>query len=118
MARVVQRRTSPPYLTIVFVFLFLVATTLAVVFYLSADKTNKNAASDRELLESLITNREKADVRDLMKVRGSTVVGQLLGQNAELSLGTTDPSTELAGDASASNTRSPTGSTALSASAR
>ena len=36
MARVVQRRSSPPYLLIVFVFLFLVATALAVIFHVEA----------------------------------------------------------------------------------
>jgi hypothetical protein len=40
-----------------------------------------------------------------------------MDENADPSLGTTDPGTELAGEASASNTRSPTGCTRSSAAA-
>ena len=48
----------------------------------------------------------------------TSTTGLIIDENAEQSLGTTDPGTELAGEASASNTRLPTGSIALSASAR
>lgn len=41
MARVVQRRTSPPYLLIVFVFLFLIATTLAVLGFIGKDEAQQ-----------------------------------------------------------------------------
>lgn len=38
MARVVQQRSSPPYLLILMVFLFLIATTLAVLAYMNGNK--------------------------------------------------------------------------------
>ncbi len=81
MARVVQQRTSPPYLTIVFVFLFLVATTLAVLFYLEADKAGKGATEDRDTLGKLASRSELNDsrVRLLMQGRG-TAVGKMLVQ--------------------------------------
>ena len=41
----------------------------------------------------------------------------VIDENADASRGTTEPGTELPGDASASNTRVPIGSTASSASA-
>jgi peptidoglycan hydrolase CwlO-like protein len=37
MARVVQRRNSPPYLVVTFAFLFVISLALAVLFYLRAD---------------------------------------------------------------------------------
>jgi len=85
MARVVQQRTSPPYLTIVFVFLFLVATTLAVVFYLEADKTKKGATDDRATLGKLATGAQLNDsrVRQLMQGR-DTAVGKMLEQIEKL----------------------------------
>lgn len=41
MARVVQQRGTPPYLLIVFVFLFLVSAALAVIFYTGQGDENK-----------------------------------------------------------------------------
>ncbi len=85
MARVVQQRTSPPYLTIVFVFLFLVAATLAVVFYLEADKAAKGASDDRATLAKLASSSDLNDpqVRQLMQGRG-TAVGKMLEQIEKL----------------------------------
>lgn len=61
MARVVQRRSNPPYLLIIFVFLFVISTALAVMFYLRADKESK-AAKD---LEASITKLAgEGEVRD------------------------------------------------------
>jgi len=59
MARVVQQRTSPPYLLIVMVFLFLIAATVAVLMYLQADKLDKQLATNNA------TMRELADSDDL-----------------------------------------------------
>jgi len=91
MARVVQQRSAPPYLTIVFAFLFLVATTLAVLFYLSADKAKKADAENRALLDKVLSRRERNDgqVQKLLKnladrKTSDTVVGQLLKQVTEL----------------------------------
>jgi len=47
----------------------------------------------------------------------TSTTGTVIDAKAKPSRGTTDPGTELAGEASASNTRSPTGSIASSASA-
>ena len=44
-------------------------------------------------------------------------MGEIIDEKADASRGTTEPGTELAAEASASNTRSPIGSTASSASA-
>jgi hypothetical protein len=46
-----------------------------------------------------------------------STTGTVIDQNAKPSLGSTEPGTELTGEASASNTRSPTGCTASSAAA-
>lgn len=59
MARVVQQRTTPPYLLIVMVFLFLIASTVAVLMYLHADKMGKQTAKMTE------TTRQLADSKDL-----------------------------------------------------
>lgn len=44
MARVIQQRSAPPYLLIAFVFLFVLATAMAVVFYVRSDKAQKEQA--------------------------------------------------------------------------
>ncbi len=46
MARVVQRRGGPPYLLIVFIFLTVVAATLAVIFYTQLDKAQAEKAQE------------------------------------------------------------------------
>jgi len=60
MARVVTRRSGPPYLLIVFAFLFVVATALAVIFHLEADKLAKQDEEKAKLLEKLATSEERA----------------------------------------------------------
>ena len=57
MARVVQRRTSPPYLLITFVFLFLIAAALAVLGFMDADK----AAEDARTKDTQISKLRKAN---------------------------------------------------------
>ena len=57
MARVVQHRGGPPYLLIVFVFLFLISTTLAVIAFTKSDDKDKLVASQDEQ----ITTLEKTD---------------------------------------------------------
>ncbi|HUT57996.1 MAG TPA: BRCT domain-containing protein [Phycisphaerae bacterium] len=58
MARVVQQRTSPPYLLILFVFLFLIATAIAVVVYLQADESKQKLAKLEETTRKLLTGKE------------------------------------------------------------
>lgn len=96
MARVVQQRKAPPYALIIFVFLFLVATTLAVYLHIERDKAvkargdaereNRKLASGDELkspkIAELISKYEEKD-RDATKIP-ETVVGQLVIQVNEL----------------------------------
>lgn len=95
MARVVQQRKAPPYALIIFVFLFLVATTLAVYLHIERDKAvkareeaerqNKKLASPTELkgprIAELISKYEE-QVR-ARKTR-TTAIGQLIMQVDEL----------------------------------
>jgi len=90
MARVVQR-SAPPYLLIIFVFLFLVATTLAVLMYLDADKTKKSLAEKTQTLDKLATPEEleRDELRSRMNVAGTarernSVIGQLTQQIGQL----------------------------------
>ena len=56
MARVVQRRGGPPYLLVVFVFVALIATTLAVIFYIG-----KEDAAQKGALETKARKRAELD---------------------------------------------------------
>ncbi len=47
MARVVQRRGGPPYVLILLAFLFLVSTTLAVLFYVRNDENVKGLGEEK-----------------------------------------------------------------------
>ncbi len=59
MARVVSQRSSPPYLLIIFVFLFLVASAVAVLQYLEAEKSAKSLTETQQTLSQLANNRER-----------------------------------------------------------
>jgi hypothetical protein len=75
MARVIQQRKSgPPYLLILFVFLFLVVTVLAVLFYLDGDKIKKHdedlsktyramagSAADNPKIQEMLAEARKPD---------------------------------------------------------
>ncbi len=95
MARVVQQRKAPPYALIIFVFLFLVATTLAVYLHIERDKAVKGREEAELRNQKLASRGELKDPRisELMrkydeKVRAGktreTVVGQLVMQVNEL----------------------------------
>lgn len=84
MARVVQRRTSPPYLLILFVFTTVIALVLAVVFWNSADSERKarqeaerNAAALAKSHE--LNNVTVAPMLEAAKTRGPSVVQQFQG---------------------------------------
>jgi len=69
MARVVQQRSTPPYLLILFVLLFLVSTTLAVIFYVRYDESAKEAeeeSASRAMVASE-NNELKKDINALTK---------------------------------------------------
>jgi NAD-dependent DNA ligase len=101
MARVVQRRSNPPYLLFVFVFLFLVAATLAVIGFMKADETEQKVTRLENETQELQSERdtlakESADlVEYITGVEGSTVEGI---QAAESARETTDLRTGLAVD--------------------
>jgi hypothetical protein len=59
MARVLHRRPKPPYLLIIFVFLFLVSTTLAVLFYTRYDEANEVKAKQEAELKKIALERER-----------------------------------------------------------
>lgn len=95
MARVVQRRTNPPYLLILFVFLFLIATALAVLFYINADKAAKDLAADRANFYKVMGPADEdaaaKTMRDVFANNKShpTIVQQLREQVTELARGIT-----------------------------
>ncbi|MFB3894118.1 MAG: BRCT domain-containing protein [Phycisphaerae bacterium] len=84
MARVVQRRTSPPYLLIMFVFLFLIAAALAVMFYLQADSKAKALAEAETKYVQVVKQADLGDpmIKALLEKSsklptGESVVSQL-----------------------------------------
>ena len=70
MAHVVQQRSNPPYLLIVFVFLFLISATLATLMWMRYSKTQKDLDQVRESRDKLAT---QADL-------GQQMIRQLLEQ--------------------------------------
>ena len=95
MARVIQRRKAPPYLLIIFVFLFVAAAALAVHQYIGRSDAQQaleknqaqtgKVAGDRDLKKPVVRKLMKnyQDKLDRGKV-ASSVVGQLLKQVADL----------------------------------
>ena len=82
MARVIQQQKSgPPYLLILFVFLFLAATTVSVLLYLQNDKEKKAAdtarAQDEALGAKQVENGQIQTLLDAAKQGKGTVVEQL-----------------------------------------
>ena len=95
MARVVQQRTSPPYLLIIMVFLFLIAATLAVLGYMSSDKRGKDLKIVNRQLKKLAgtSDLRNPKIQKMMNrydtpppgERAKTVVKQLESQVDQLS---------------------------------
>lgn len=81
MARVVQRRTSPPYLLIVLAFLFVIATALAVVFFTQKDDAieAKKKVSDMYAKVATPEQAAKAEMKE-----GVPYVSTLEGQVRDL----------------------------------
>lgn len=94
MARVVQRRTTPPYLLILFVFLFLIATAMSVMFYINWDKANKDLDTLRkDAYRTIQPADEDAAIKAMKDVAAKssaqTVVQQLKKQVQALAHGIT-----------------------------
>lgn len=68
MARVVTRRSAPPYLLIVFAFLFVIAAVLAVLGYMDADKADQEVTAIKKKL-----NEADADNLDMKQQLGDLV---------------------------------------------
>lgn len=60
MARVVQRRTNPPYLLIALAFLFVMAAALAVVFYTQKDDALIGREKDKAMYAKVATPEQAA----------------------------------------------------------
>ncbi len=69
MARVVQRRSGPPYLLIIFVFLFLIATTVAVLLYVQKKDIQEANADLKDSLAVLATPEQRRHIVPLVKPR-------------------------------------------------
>ena len=71
MARVVQRRNNPPYLLILFVFLFLIATVVAVLMYLKNDELNQSLAEVKGKLDKVGSTSDVATATAEMAQAGA-----------------------------------------------
>jgi hypothetical protein len=60
MARVVPRRSAPPYLLIIFVFLFVVTAIVAFLVHMQKERASKDLAAAEETLARLATKSELA----------------------------------------------------------
>ena len=89
MARVVQRRKSPPYALIVFVFLFLIASTLFVLQYMKVDEIEKTSLEHLTALKQLANSAERSqpEIQGMIrtfKKEGHSVYAQLSQSNSTL----------------------------------
>ncbi|MDY6914480.1 MAG: hypothetical protein SVT52_08510 [Planctomycetota bacterium] len=93
MARVVQQRPGPPYLLIIVVFLFLTATTLAVLQFMQADKVKKENTTLKSTINNLASPEERSSglIQKMIDARQestdgmrATVVGQFAQREAAL----------------------------------
>ncbi len=82
MARVVQRRGGPPYMVILLAFLFLVATTLAVLFYVRDDESGKELI--KEQAKSLKLDKEIAVKEKTINNLVLKMAGRILGPEAAI----------------------------------
>ena len=80
---VVRARSAPPYALILFVFLWVVSTALAVTFYLSASKAQEDAASKQKTYDAAFSMRDQAFMQQLLSEKGT-------GPGASTALGIAD----------------------------
>lgn len=84
MARVVQRRSTPPYLLIVFVFLFLISAILAVLGFMGGGEEKKLNVSLKSQKDDLFRENGalKNDMKELVKIitgKPSPTVAEAVG---------------------------------------
>ncbi len=84
MARVVQRRSNPPYLLILFVFLFVIASAVAVIFYNGRSDQKRLVVAARQKLADFERKGSadpaaEAKLKAMAKAREKTVVDVLEG---------------------------------------
>ncbi len=88
MATVRTQRSAPPYALVVFIFLFLLAATAAILLYLKVGKADQSALTARQNLELLASTADQNNptIIDLKNnaTADNTVIGQLLHQINEL----------------------------------
>ena len=75
MARVVQRRSNPPYLLIIFVFTTMVATTLFVMKQMKSDELGKQLDKAKQSLSAKISDGRKSSTQY------EALVGKIVGQD-------------------------------------
>lgn len=83
MARVVQRRGTPPYLLILFVFLFVIATVLAVLFYVQDNDKAKLLTQRDEEKAALGQKLDKAQNQQLPAL-AKKITGRMVSADAAL----------------------------------
>ena len=59
MARVVQRRSNPPVLVILFVFLFVISAAMAALFYSNLSDQKKQTAEAKKARNALLRPNEQ-----------------------------------------------------------
>jgi hypothetical protein len=89
MATVVSQRANPPYLLILFVFLFLVSTALAVLFYLESDKAGESLQQCRGQLDALASEPQRnapqfKALRESADATGQSLYGYLVQTRNQL----------------------------------
>ncbi len=70
---VVRARSAPPYALILFVFLWVVSTALAVTFYLSASHAAEDAIAAKKTYDAVYSPRDQAIVQRLLAEKGTAV---------------------------------------------
>jgi flagellar biosynthesis GTPase FlhF len=68
---VVRARSAPPYALILFVFLWVVSTALAVTFYLSGSKAQEDAATAKKSYDAAYSPRDQAFMQQLLAEKGT-----------------------------------------------
>ena len=86
MALARPQRKSPPYALIIFVFMWLLSTTFAVLFYMQSEKSKVQTAEAKKEIRTWVLEAEKPSYQDVVALvnddgqRNSSVVSKLAEQ--------------------------------------